>query len=122
MATRPKIFKWRQTAPALILCAFFGIFDIFDTLISLKSALLSCLALGARRKEVLQAALGRALKLLVSSGLYRMEFRPETFTTFNHAQFFGPVSVNGDISSNSFSQVVRAGAPRLTQVAVKFTF
>ena len=51
-----------------------------------------------------------------------MEFRLETFNTLNHAQFFGPVSVNGDINSRLFGQVVRADPPRLMQVALKFTF
>jgi hypothetical protein len=51
-----------------------------------------------------------------------LQFRLETFNTFNHAQFFGPVAVNGDISSNLFGQVVNAASPRLMQVALKFTF
>ncbi|HYL76920.1 MAG TPA: TonB-dependent receptor [Bryobacteraceae bacterium] len=51
-----------------------------------------------------------------------LEFRLETFNTFNHTQFFGPASVNGDLSSNSFGQVVKAGPPRLVQVALKFAF
>jgi hypothetical protein len=52
----------------------------------------------------------------------RLEFRLETFNTFNHAQFFGPVAVNGDIDSALFGQIVRAAPPRLTQAALKFTF
>ena len=51
-----------------------------------------------------------------------MEFRLESFNTFNHAQFFGPAAVNGDIDSPLFGQVVRAGPPRLVQAALKFTF
>jgi hypothetical protein len=51
-----------------------------------------------------------------------MEFRLETFNAFNHAQFFGPVAVNGDIDSAAFGQVVKAAAPRLMQAALKFTF
>ncbi|MBZ5620934.1 MAG: TonB-dependent receptor [Acidobacteriia bacterium] len=51
-----------------------------------------------------------------------IEFRLETFNTLNHAQFFGSVAVNGDIDSTLFGQVVRAVPPRLTQVALKFTF
>ena len=51
-----------------------------------------------------------------------LEFRLETFNSFNHAQFFGPVAVNGDIDSNLFGQVVKAAPPRLTQIALKFTF
>ncbi len=51
-----------------------------------------------------------------------LQFRLESFNTFNHAQFFGPASVNGDISSALFGQVVAAQPPRLVQVALKFTY
>jgi hypothetical protein len=51
-----------------------------------------------------------------------LEFRLETFNTFNHAQFFGPVAVNGDINSNLFGQVVKAASPRLVQIALKVLF
>jgi hypothetical protein len=51
-----------------------------------------------------------------------LELRLETFNTFNHAQFFGPVAVNGDIDSALFGQVVKAAPPRLMQAALKFTF
>lgn len=51
-----------------------------------------------------------------------LQFRLETFNTFNHAQFFSPVAVNGDIDNNLFGQVVKAAPPRLVQLAVKFTF
>ena len=51
-----------------------------------------------------------------------MQFRLESFNTFNHAQFFGPASVNGDVSSALFGQVVKAQPPRLIQIALKFTF
>jgi hypothetical protein len=51
-----------------------------------------------------------------------LQFRLETFNTFNHAQFFGPAAVNGDINSQLFGQVVKAASPRLMQVALKFTF
>ncbi len=37
-------------------------------------------------------------------------------------QFFGAASVNGNISSPSFGQVVGAAAPRVVQVAAKFRF
>lgn len=50
------------------------------------------------------------------------QFRLETFNTFNHAQFFGPTSVNGEITSSAFGQVVSAASPRLVQAAVKLTF
>ena len=51
-----------------------------------------------------------------------MQFRLETFNTFNHAQFFGPVAVNGDIDNSLFGQVTHAAPPRLMQLALKFTF
>lgn len=51
-----------------------------------------------------------------------MEFRWETFNTFNHSQFFGSGSVNGNINSSTFGQVVTATAPRIMQVAIKVKF
>jgi hypothetical protein len=51
-----------------------------------------------------------------------LEFRLESFNTFNHAQFFGPASVNGNVNSALFGQVVKAAAPRLLQLALKYTF
>lgn len=64
-------------------------------------------------------ALLKAFKISESKAL---QFRLETFNTFNHAQFFGPAAVQGNIDSPLFGQVVRAGSPRLVQVALKFTF
>ena len=51
-----------------------------------------------------------------------LQFRMEAFNVFNHAQFFGPQAVDGNISSATFGQVVRAATPRLVQAGVKFTF
>ena len=51
-----------------------------------------------------------------------LQLRVEGFNVFNHAQFFGPQSVNGNIGSSSFAQVVSANPPRLVQVGVKFLF
>jgi hypothetical protein len=64
-------------------------------------------------------ALIKNLPLLESKSL---QFRFEGFNVFNHAQFYGPASVNGNINSTSFGQVVGAAAPRLMQAAVKFIF
>ena len=50
------------------------------------------------------------------------EFRLEAFNIFNHAQFYGPASVDGNINSSSFGHVVSADAPRLMQAAIKFNF
>ncbi len=52
----------------------------------------------------------------------KLELRLETFDTFNHAQFFGPSSVNGEITSSTFGQVVNADSPRLVQLGVRLSF
>ena len=51
-----------------------------------------------------------------------LEFRVEAFNVFNHAQFYGPAAVNGNISSANFGQIVNAAPPRLVQLACKFFF
>jgi hypothetical protein len=51
-----------------------------------------------------------------------LQFRLETFNTFNHAQFFGPAAVDGGVDTNLFGQVVSAAPPRLMQAALKFSF
>jgi hypothetical protein len=51
-----------------------------------------------------------------------LQFRVETFNVFNHAQFFGPGAVDGNISDSNFGQVVSAAPPRLMQVALKLFF
>jgi hypothetical protein len=51
-----------------------------------------------------------------------IQVRLEAFNAFNHAQFYGPNSVDGNISSATFGHVVSAAAPRLLQVAVKMFF
>jgi len=60
-------------------------------------------------------------QLIVTEGK-SLEFRMEAFNVFNHAQFFGAASVNGNISSAGFGQIVSAQPPRLMQAAVKFQF
>jgi hypothetical protein len=62
------------------------------------------------------------LKSVRISESKNLQFRLETFNTFNHTQFFGAGSVNGDIDSDLFGQVVKAAPPRLMQLAVKYTF
>jgi hypothetical protein len=64
-------------------------------------------------------ALLKNLRLTESKSL---QFRLETFNAFNHAQFFGPQAVDGNIGSATFGQVVSAAAPRLVQAGVKFMF
>jgi hypothetical protein len=50
------------------------------------------------------------------------EFRAEGFNVFNHAQFFGPATVEGNISSGTFGQAVSAMPPRLMQIAMRLRF
>jgi len=54
--------------------------------------------------------------------LATLQFRLEAFNTFSHAQFFGPGSVDGNISDPNFGHIVSAGPPRLVQVALKLFF
>ena len=51
-----------------------------------------------------------------------VQFRVEMFNVFNTAQFFGAGSVDGNVSSATFGQIVRAAPPRLVQLAVKYSF
>jgi len=62
------------------------------------------------------------LKSVALSEAKTLQFRLETFNTFNHTQFFGPQAVNGNFSNPLFGQVVKAAPPRLMQLALKFTF
>jgi Carboxypeptidase regulatory-like domain len=64
-------------------------------------------------------AVMKNLRLTESKSL---QFRMEGFNVFNHAQFFGPQAVDGNISSATFGQVINATAPRLIQASAKFTF
>jgi hypothetical protein len=64
-------------------------------------------------------ALQKYLRVKEASAL---EFRIEAFNVFNHAQFFGPTVVNGDVNSSAFGQINSADPPRLMQAAIKFTF
>ena len=50
------------------------------------------------------------------------DIRIEAFNVFNHAQFYGPASVDGEVNDSNFGGVVSAAAPRLVQAAVKFHF
>ncbi len=69
--------------------------------------------------ENFDMALLKNLRLTESKSL---QFRLEGFNVFNHAQFFGPRAVEGNIGSATFGQVVSAAAPRLVQLGVKFAF
>lgn len=51
-----------------------------------------------------------------------LEFRIEGFNAFNHAQFYGPGSVDGQVEDPNFGQIVSAQSPRLVQLVGKFNF
>jgi hypothetical protein len=51
-----------------------------------------------------------------------LDFRLDAFNLFNHAQFYGPQSVDGNINDPSFGYVVGAAPPRILQVALKIKF
>jgi hypothetical protein len=69
--------------------------------------------------ENLDATLSRTLLV---EGSRALEFRAEAFNLFNHAQFFGPAAVEGNISSGTFGQAVSAMPPRLLQLALRYRF
>jgi hypothetical protein len=50
--------------------------------------------------------------------------RVEAFNVFNHAQFFGPQAVDGNIGDlgTTFGNVISAASPRILQGALKFSF
>ena len=64
-------------------------------------------------------ALAKQIRLAESRTL---QLRVEAFNVWNHAQFYGPAAVNGNISSPNFGQITSAAAPRLIQLAAKFNF
>jgi hypothetical protein len=51
-----------------------------------------------------------------------LQLRMESFNAFNHPQFFGASSVDGNISSATFGRVVGSIPPRLLQLSAKFVF
>ncbi len=63
--------------------------------------------------------LQKNLKLTESKSF---ELRVEAFNAFNHAQFYGPSAVQGNIGSGNFGQIVSAAAPRLLQIVGKVSF
>ena len=64
-------------------------------------------------------ALAKTIRLTESKTL---QFRAEAFNVFNHAQFFGPQAVDGNIGSATFGQVINADPPRLIQLGAKVIF
>ena len=69
--------------------------------------------------ENFDVALHKSVRLRESSSL---ELRLEAFNVFNHAQFYGPAAVDGNIASASFGRVVSAAPPRQVQLAARFRF
>ena len=61
-------------------------------------------------------------KLLRITESKSAEFRVEGFNVFNHAQFYGAASVDGEVNDPHFGSIVSAAAPRLVQLAIKFAF
>ncbi len=51
-----------------------------------------------------------------------LTFRVEAFNVFNHTQFNGPSSVDGDIGSSTFGQAISASPARILQGSLKFNF
>jgi hypothetical protein len=52
-----------------------------------------------------------------------LEFRAEAFNVFNHTQFFGPASVDGQVDdTQNYGKIVSAAPPRLVQLVAKFNF
>jgi len=64
-------------------------------------------------------AVAKKLRLTDAKSLL---FRVEAFNVFNHTQFTGAGSVDGDIGSSTFGQAISAAAPRILQAALKFSF
>jgi hypothetical protein len=64
-------------------------------------------------------ALLKDVKLTESKTL---QLRLEAFNVFNHASFFGPLAVDGNIGDSTFGNVVSAAPPRLVQPGFKFLF
>lgn len=50
------------------------------------------------------------------------DVRAEMFNAFNHAQFYGPASVDGQVEDPNYGHIVSAQAPRLIQLVAKFNF
>lgn len=64
-------------------------------------------------------AVAKNLKLTDSKSLL---FRVEAFNIFNHTQFNGPTSVDGNIGDSTFGSVISAAPARIMQGALKVNF
>jgi hypothetical protein len=61
-------------------------------------------------------------KMLKVTESKSFESRLEAFNVFNHAQFYGPAAVDGEVNDLNFGYVVRNAPPRLVQLGAKFAF
>jgi hypothetical protein len=64
-------------------------------------------------------ALARTLHIRESKSVL---LRVDAFNVFNHTQFYGPQSVDGDIGSSTFGEAISAAPPRVLQGVLKFNF
>jgi len=69
--------------------------------------------------ENFDLALGKNVRLTETKSL---EVRAEAFNAFNHAQFYGPAAVDGQVEDPNFGRIVSAASPRLVQLIAKFNF
>jgi hypothetical protein len=51
-----------------------------------------------------------------------LDLRLDAFNLFNHAQFYGPLAVDGNISDSTFGTVVSSALPRILQICAKVNF
>jgi hypothetical protein len=70
--------------------------------------------------ENFDVQLSKSVRLLRES--QSLDIRVEAFNVFNHAQFYGPQAVSGEINDPDFGRIVSAASPRLIQVAMKLHF
>jgi hypothetical protein len=61
-------------------------------------------------------------KKLQIKGAISLLFRLDAFNIFNHTQFNGPSSVDGDIGSSTFGEAISAAPARILQGALKLNF
>jgi hypothetical protein len=62
-------------------------------------------------------------KSLRLGGARSLNLRVEAFNAFNHTQFYGPASVDGQVEDTAnFGKIVSAAAPRFVQLAAKYSF
>ena len=51
-----------------------------------------------------------------------LQFRAEAFNAFNHAQFYGPASVDGQVEDPNFGQIVMPRRCKRCRLVAKFSF